>query len=547
MGNAFEKVKEILGKLGAGTKKLIIFVLLAVICFAVGVAWMLNNKPYAVLFSGVSSDEASQIIGKLKEDGISYQYESNGDILVPEDILEQTKADLVYEGYPKSGFTYSTLLDNVDMMTTDSDKETYILYELQDRIGATICLFNGVKDAKVTLSVAKEDIYALSDNPVTKSSGAVTVIMQDGGSPSEKQVEAIQRLVSKAVPEMAMEDVVVIDGNGIEVSSNLGSENTATSSEGNEIAQELENKIQNKILNILTPIYGTGNVKVAVKGSVNMEKLLRETIEYTTPDKINRQDKTGIISNETSSSESSTGGTSVGGVAGTDSNSDISEYTVDEEGNANSTYESNAITKEYLVNQIREQSEVMPGVLEDVTISVVINGTNFGGLTEEQVISLIGNASGITGEDKNDKVMVASVPFYGSNVVEEEEPDTTNEPQTEIIEAMKQLPLWVYAVVGGLLLLLIIILLVVFTRRRRVDEEVEEDEEELIDEEEELEDEAEEEDTIEEEEDIVEDVRLEFKNERGVELRDNIRDFTEQNPEVVAQLIKDWLSGGEED
>lgn len=544
MENAVVKVKEVLGKLGTGTKRLIIGVLLAVICFAVIVALVLNNKSYEVLFSGISSDEASQIIGKLKEDGISYQYKSNGDILVPEDILEQTKADLVYEGYPKSGFTYSTLLDNVDMMTTDSDKETYILYELQDRIGATICLFNGVKDAKVTLAVAKENRYALSDDTVTKSSGAVTVIMQDGGSPTQKQVEAIQRLVSKAVPEMAMEDVVVIDGNGVEVSSSSGSTDTATSNEGNEIAQELENKIQSKILNILTPIYGDGNVRVAVKGSVNMEKLVRETIEYTTPDKINKQDKTGIVSSESSSSESSSDSSGTGGVAGTDSNSDISEYTVDEEGDGDSSYQSNSISKEYLVNQIREQSEIMPGVLEDVTISVVINGTNFGGLTKEQVISLIGNASGITGEDKNDKVIVASVPFYGSDIQEDTAQDTVDVPNKEIVEAIKKLPLWVYAAVGGLGFIVIIVLIVTLVRRRKTYEDLDEEDEEIMEMKEVIEEEPEEEQAIEEEEEV--DVRLEFKNERGVELRDNIRDFTEKNPEVVAQLIKNWLNGSEE-
>ena len=43
------------------------------------------------------------------------------------------------------------------------------------------------------------------------------------------------------------------------------------------------------------------------------------------------------------------------------------------------------------------------------------------------------------------------------------------------------------------------------------------------------------------------DERLEFKNEHGVELRDNIRDFTKQNPEIVAQLIKNWLNGDEEE
>lgn len=541
MENVVTKIKEVLEKLGAGTKKLLVGLVVLVICFSIGVAFLINNKPYEVLFSEISSDEASQIIGKLKEDGISYQYKSNGDILVPKDILEQTKADLVYEGYPKSGFTYRTLLDNVNMMTTDSDKETYIIYELQDRIGATICLFNGVKDAKVTLALAEKERFALSDTKTEKSSGAVTVIMKDGGSPTEKQVKAIQRLVSKAVPGMELEDVVVIDGNGVEVSSSNNSSLTTTNSEGNEIAQEVEKKIQEKVLNLLEPIYGEGNVRVAVKGQINMEKLIRETIKYTAPDKINKQDKSGIVSQESSSSESSDGSSGTGGVAGSESNSDISEYDEETGDNSDSHYASNSITKEYLVNQVKEQSEIMPGVLEDVTISVVINASDFGSLTEEKLVELVCNASGITGEDRADKVMVVSVPFYGTETenTEQQENENTN---SDVTEAMDRIPIWVYATGMGVLFILLLLFTIRFIRRRRAEElpfEGEDEEESSLEEEKEVEQvERGKEET---------DERLEFKNEHGVELRDNIRDFTKQNPEIVAQLIKNWLNGDEEE
>lgn len=541
MENVVTKIKEVLEKLGAGTKKLLVGLVVLVICFSIGVAFLLNNKPYEVLFSEISSDEASQIIGKLKEDGISYQYKSNGDILVPKDILEQTKADLVYEGYPKSGFTYSTLLDNVNMMTTDSDKETYIIYELQDRIGATICLFNGVKDAKVTLALAEKERFALSDTKTEKSSGAVTVIMQDGGSPTEKQVKAIQRLVSKAVPGMELEDVVVIDGNGVEVSSSNSSSLTTTNSEGNEIAQEVEKKIQEKVLNLLDPIYGEGNVRVAVKGQINMEKLIRETIEYTTPDKINKQDKSGIVSQESSSSESSDGSSGTGGVAGSESNSDISEYD-EETGDSNdSHYDSNSITKEYLVNQVKEQSEIMPGILEDVTISVVINASDFGSLTEEELVELVCNASGITGEDRADKVMIVSVPFYGTETENTEQSENEN-TNSDVTEAMDRIPIWVYGAGMVVLFILLLLFTIRFIRRKRAQELPFEDEDQ---EESNLEEEKEVEQVERGKEEI--DERLEFKNEHGVELRDNIRDFTKQNPEIVAQLIKNWLNGDEEE
>ena len=129
---------------------------------AVVVAVVLNSRPYAVLFSDVSQEEATEIIAKLQDSEVDYQYKS-GDILVKEDVLDKTRAELVYAGYPTSGFTYNVFTDNAGLMTTDSDKRTYKLYELQNRIGATVELFKGVKDAKVTIALGEDNQYALSE------------------------------------------------------------------------------------------------------------------------------------------------------------------------------------------------------------------------------------------------------------------------------------------------------------------------------------------------------------------------------------------------
>ena len=138
------------------------------------------------------------------------------------------------------------------MMTTDSDKKTYLLYELQDRIGSTIRLFDGVKDAKVTIALAEQSKYALSSDEEQRSSATATVIMKDGGSPTEEQAIAIQRLVAKSVPNMELTDVAVFDGNGNDMS---GEEDSGSdSSDAEEIALIVENQIARKVMRVLGQI-----------------------------------------------------------------------------------------------------------------------------------------------------------------------------------------------------------------------------------------------------------------------------------------------------
>ena len=175
MKEKLEQIKEFVGKLSSKTKKLIIAGAALLLIAAVAVAFILNNQPYEVLFSGLGTEEAQQIVGKLQESGIDFKYQGESTILVKKDVLDVTKAQLVQEGYPKSGFTYDTFINNVGMMTTDSDKRTYKLYELQDRISSTIRLFENVKDAKVTIALGEESKYALDDEAKQDSSATAVV------------------------------------------------------------------------------------------------------------------------------------------------------------------------------------------------------------------------------------------------------------------------------------------------------------------------------------------------------------------------------------
>ena len=508
--------KEFAGNLSSKTKKIIIAGAAALVILAVVIALVLNNRPYAVLFSGLGEQEAQQITAKLQEDGVDFRYEGDSTIMVRESVVDQTMATLVQQGYPKSGFTYDTFKDNAGLMTTDSDKNTYKLYELQDRIGATIKLFEGVADAKVIIALGEDSRYVLSDEE-KKSSASVTVVMKDGGSPTSEQTAGIQRLVAKGVPNMAMEDVAVLDGNGNTVSES--EQKTANSSDAEEIAAVVEGQIERNILKILGPIYGEDNVSVAVRAQINMERLIRETTRYETPEKIDDEDKTGIISHEDTYNERSGTGSTAQGVVGTETNADTAEYNTDGDGNgANASSESRSI--DYLVDQIKEQGEIDSGALDDLTVSVAVNGNGFGSLREAQLRSLVGNAAGIARGQQADKITLASAPFDGRA-------DDDEDAETASSTLLESIPLWAIIAAVALLLILTGIIVVLIIRRRRAEEE---EEEELLEEE-------------------VEHIDLnqelqQIQNDRGMELKRSIREFAEQNAEISAQLLKNWLNGG---
>ena len=516
-------VKEFIGKLSCKTKKLIIAGAAVLVSGAVIIAVVLNNKPYAVLFYELGAEESQQIVEKLQEEGIEFKYQGDTTIMVKEEELDQVKAKLVQEGYPKSGFTYDTYTQNAGMMTTDSDKQLYKLYELQDRIGATICLFDGVKDAKVTIALGEESKYALNDEAEQKSTATAVVTMEDGGAPTEKQAAAVQRLVAKSVPKMQLEDVAVFDGNMNDVT--VSNEGSNTGSDAEEIAKVVEDQIAKKVMKVLGPIYGNKNVHVSARAQINMEQLIREVTTYNTPEKIDENDKNGIVGKEELYNEEATTNNGASGVAGSETNADTPEYNTDGEGGANSKSES--VSREYLVNQIKEQGQISPGALEDLTVSVAINKNGLGQLTEAEVKELVGNASGIAVTDRAEKIAVASVPFYE----DEEAEDVSNEA-----EGIKKSTLIALIACLAALVIIVTVVVILLWRRSRKKRALEEQ----------LEEEGLLQDVSEQEEEKNREI-LEMQNDKGLELKRNVRDFAEKNPEISAQLLKSWLNGGGQD
>ena len=528
-----EQLKAVVSKLESRTKKIILAGVGGLIVFSIVIALLLNrNSGYEVLFSGLNAEEAQEIMGKLQESEIDYQYSENGVIRVPEKILDQTRASLAFEGYPKSGFGYQVYTENAGLMTTDTDKDRYALYDLQERIAATIRVIDGVQDAKVTIALGEQRKYVLTEDALNETTGHVMLTMENGASPSIEQAKAVQLLVASGVPGLEAENVVVVDSaTGNEINTAEDEQSGLTSKDTDEIARMVEDQICEKVLHVLIPFYGEENIYVSAKAQINMQTLLRESITYTTPDKINQDDKTGIVSHDQGTIEiSGTKDAVEGGVAGADTNADTPVYDTGAEEDGVEGYGARSWDKEFLVNQIKEQGQITPGALEDLTVSVAVNGDSYGSLTVGDLRSLVGNAAGIAEIDWNSKISVVSGPFY-QDTFQPEEP----EEEGGVFSQMVSSPLFYILLVVVLVLLVVAIVLLVLNSKRKKKKAAEEaaaaegDAAAILEQMPSF--------------DFNKEI-LDFQNDRGVELKQNIRDFTEENPEISAQLLKTWLNGG---
>ena len=545
-----QSLKEYWQKLSNKTKKMLVAIVVGTAAIAiVGVLALkyFEQRDSSTLFTGLNQEEAKEVVALLQEESITYRYDNrNGTVRVPSASVDQTRVELLSKGYPKSGFSYDIYRNNSGLMTTESDKEQYELYDLQDRLGATIRLFDGVQDAKVTIVDAGKQTYALSDESATEASASVTVTMQNGVSLTEKQAAAIKRLISTSVRGMNFTRVSVFDADTmIEVG---GTEDATGSAAYTELTDQVEESIAGNVRRVLEKLYGQGTVAVSVKGTLNTEKLIQESTQYSTPEKIDENDKTGLLEKEDAANENSQAtGQGAGNVAGADANADTPRYTnEDDEGNAAEGYGSSSTSREWLYNIVKEQRQIDPGVLQDTTIAIVID-TDDTAISERNLKELVADAAGISRQDANTKISIIRALSAESKALQQ----ASTEPAVEIDNNKLPIPLIIAMVAVGVLLLLLLFLLLRKRRKKAAQagegavtaaqEEYPEDgapkepKTEAAKQLQGLEEEMEQNEEI-----------LNLRMQHSLRLKQNIGEFIEQNPQIAAKLMQSWLRGEED-
>lgn len=511
------KLKELSSKLNKRNRMIAIGAAVLILAVAVGGAIMLNTASKAVLFTQVTQEEAAEIVAKISEMGIQGSYNSDGSISVPADEADSLRAELVLQGYPKSGLSYNTFKENVNSLSTDYDKNIYAIYDLQDRVASTIRHFNGVKDAAVVFSIGSNDRYVLTKDKQDASAWA-TVYMQPGATLEDDQVKGIQRLVAKSISGLKDENVSVFDGDGRDLTLTASSQGTnGTAQLKRALEQEVENSISAKIMHLLGPVYQSDNIRVSVTADVDVKKKIQENLTYIPA----TEDNKGVMKSETTGTEITGNGTATAGNPGTDTNAQIPIYpNVNFDGE--NIYYNDDKSFEYAVSQMKEQIQDDGGDVLDTSVSVVINAKKLSTTEITEIKRLVAMTANINLDQMNDKIAVMTGTFSA-------DPNANLGGGTAVDTLMQ----YKWILLAGVVLLLALILLASKLRGKKAQLVAQDG---VLHAEGSLQEDG--------EPDILSIKLEEMKKTREMELKEQIRDFAEANPEISAQLIRTWLKGG---
>lgn len=483
--------------------RIIIITIVSVIALGILIGF-LSRTEYVVLYSQLDSIEAAEIYGKLEDLKATPKLEGTSTIMVPKEKEARLRMELTREGYPKSGFNYDLFLDKSGLGQTDDEKRTLEIYQLQERLAQSIKILDGVEDAVVTIAMAKDDTFVLKNDKVP-TTVAVIIRPQLGYEISPEQAKNIEMLVSKSVPGLIGENISIID-------TNMNILNVDTDNDMQDISnhfilqQQLEDKLKRQVDNLLEPVFGYKKIATSINVRLNFDKRTTESVQFEPV-----VDDEGIIISREELRER-VQNIQNAGVAGEYENT--TQYPELAEGERGS-YDKNQSTINYEVNEMKELIEEQQGKIEDLTISVVIDDEDLDLQTIEQVRELVTMA---IGTDLT-KVAVHSMKF-----------DTTFQDDLmrgfEDRERRDGASIWL--IIAGAVFIIVVTIIVInhLHRRQRAQLEEEMAREEVI--------------VMADESESMDYMQIEI--EERDEVKKQIIGLVDQNPETVAQLLRNWLN-----
>ncbi|MBO6301650.1 MAG: flagellar M-ring protein FliF [Ruminiclostridium sp.] len=554
-----DKAKETLTKIVTAVKtrwtsldkkvKIIAVSVASVVIVSLIILIVLNSiTRYEVLYSGASAEETAEVIsvlqGELGETDV--KFDANGDILVPANRVETLRAQLSVKGYPKSTFNYNIWDNGVGMFSTESDKRVKEKQQLQENLRATLATYDGVDSAIVILSIPESNDYVISNS---REEAGASVVLTLSHALTTNNIKGIYNLVRTAVPGLKEENITVTDTKGElltteEVEKKLDDEDEVQLYYRRlEFQKEISKILDDKLGALLKKVFPDYRIGVDVR--LNYDSLVSQVKEYT-PSVAEEGNQGGMIQDEKIVSAGG-GNAEEGGLVGTTVNSDISpDYPTLRIGEGDEFYYETQHEIHYLVNEAIKQIQKDGYSYDNISASVIVDDDpeNFTQANIDDWEKLIADAIG-TSTDK--------VTFIPTNFTL----DRTGEGAGDggvIVQGGRNTLVFIIIALGVLLIVLLITALVAAgsskkrLKARRAaavaassngapaavntsydDDEVRRRAEEGVDYAFEL-------------QSLSGD---ENEASRDAMLKKEIRDFSQANPEIVAQLIRTWMKGDE--
>jgi len=260
------KSLEWINRLRANPKIPLMVAAAAACAIIVAMVLWAKSPDYRTLYSNLSDQDGGAIVTQLTQMNIPYRFaDGSGAIEVPADKVHELRLRLAQQGLPKGGAAGFELLDQEKFGISQFSEQVNYQRALEGELARTIETLGPVKGARIHLAMPKPSLFVREQK---SPSASVTVNLQPGRALDDGQISAIVHLVSSAVAGLPPGNVTVVDQSG-RLLTQSGVAGRDLNDAQLKYTADVENRVQRRIEAILGPIVGNGNVHAQVTAQLD--------------------------------------------------------------------------------------------------------------------------------------------------------------------------------------------------------------------------------------------------------------------------------------
>ncbi len=393
-----------------------------VVFFGLMAYLFLQQPERTTLYASLPENEKARIVDALKNANVDVALDpSSGEVLVPTNDFHRSRILLAAQGLPASMPDGYKQLDDMPMGTSRSVENMRLKQSQEIELARSISEIDSIVSTRVHLAIPEKSVF-VRNNP--EPTASVMVQMANGRVLGRQQVDAIVHLVSSSVPGMPKQNVTIIDQNGTLLSQGNSDLAGRLSDSELEYRMRLENIYRTRIVSLVTPIVGAGNVNAQVNLDIDF------TRSELTEEKVDPQGN-ALRSEQLSSDESTERRARgvPGAVANTPpSEAELAQIEEQQEGGDGPSTRSKSVNevRNYEVSRVISTTQNPSNKIARVFASVLVRDSQAvnpeTGLMEteplaqeklDEIRELVRNAIGID-DERGDNLTISSAPFVAA-------------------------------------------------------------------------------------------------------------------------------------
>ncbi len=364
-----DSLLESLKNLGPGRLIMMLATFFGLIIFFVFIAVRSSAPSLSLLYSDLSTADATEISAKLDNSNVPYALSEDGTkVSVPHKDIAKARMLLAAEGLPRKGAMGNELFDQKQTFgKTSFEMNNTAKRALEGELARTIATMDQVRSAKVMIVFAQRELFS---KDVGEATASVVLNLRNVGNIGNEQIMAIRQLVASSVPKLKRGKVAVTDQSGnllARADDEMGRD--ALSRNADDMRKSYETRTKQSIEDIVGRVVGFEKVRAAVTAKMNFDVLNRNSESYNPDGQVVRSTQS-VTEEATDTSASSNGNGAVtvaNNLPGLPAGSDAAQA-----GSKNNRTEE---TTNYEITKTVETLVREGGEIEKLSISVLVDGS----------------------------------------------------------------------------------------------------------------------------------------------------------------------------